>query len=390
MQRAVVASVAAAGIVSGGMVAAAPGATARAARPDSFIGRFHSESTVASTVPSNGDVNPYGTAVVPISQGDLHRGDVLVSNFNNVSNKQGTGTTIVEITRHGRVHRFARIDPRRLPGPCPGGVGLTTALVVLRAGWVVVGSLPTRDGTARTARPGCLLVLDSRGHVRETFAGRGIDGPWDMTAADDGSVAELFVTNVLNGLIRPRSPLARRDGVPGPGPVVRRGTVLRLLITLVPGELPLFRQVIEIGSGFAEQTDPSALAIGPTGLGLVDDGTLYVADTLRNRITAIRYALYRTDSDGTGDTVSFARHLNGPLGLAIAPGGDVLTVNGSNGYIVETTPSGIQVAWKKLDSSGSPPGAGALFGLAVAPDGRGVYYVDDTANTLDLLHRGGA
>jgi len=46
----------------------------------------------------------------------------------------------------------------------------------------------------------------------------------------------------------------------------------------------------------------------------------------------------------------------------------------------------MQVASRFLDKSGSPPGAGALFGLAVAPFGSGVYYVDDAVNTLRLLH----
>ncbi len=73
--------------------------------------------------------------------------------------------------------------PRALPGRCPGGVGLTTALGVLRSGWVVVGSLPTSDGTAATAKAGCLIVLDSHGRVRETLRGNGINGPWDMTIA---------------------------------------------------------------------------------------------------------------------------------------------------------------------------------------------------------------
>nr|MDQ2877159.1 hypothetical protein [Actinomycetota bacterium] len=78
--------------------------------------------------------------------------------------------------------------------------------------------------------------------------------------------------------------------------------------------------------------------------------------------------------------------LAGPLGLAVAPNGNVLTVNASNGKIVETTPSGVQVATRLLDSSGRPAGSGALFGLALAPAGHGVYYVDDAANTLRLLH----
>ena len=79
-------------------------------------------------------------------------------------------------------------------------------------------------------------------------------------------------------------------------------------------------------------------------------------------------------------------HLSNPLGLVVAPGGDILTVNSGNGNLVEITPSGFQIAVRTLDSSGSPPGAGALFGLAVKPGHRAVYFVDDATNTFALLH----
>jgi hypothetical protein len=112
---------------------------------------MHTIKAHASTVPKNGDVNPYGVAVVPHSAGELRDGNVLVSNFNNAQNLQGTGTTIVQVSPgDGSVKLFAQINANQLPGPCPGGVGLTTALVVLRAGWVIVGSLPTTDGTSAT------------------------------------------------------------------------------------------------------------------------------------------------------------------------------------------------------------------------------------------------
>ncbi|HEX2322567.1 MAG TPA: hypothetical protein VHJ18_26615 [Streptosporangiaceae bacterium] len=96
----------------------------------------------------------------------------------------------------------------------------------------------------------------------------------------------------------------------------------------------------------------------------------------------------RTGSPSSGASATVIRHgkLNAPLGLAIAPGGDVLTVNGGDGRIVETTPSGMQIASRFLDRSGSPPGSGALFGLAIKPPMSGVHYVDDAANTLRLLH----
>jgi hypothetical protein len=47
-----------------------------------------------------------------------------------------------------------------------------------------------------------------------------------------------------------------------------------------------------------------------------------------------------------------------------------------------TTPAGDQVAVKTVNLAG----AGALFGLAVAPFGAGVYLVDDALNNLDLFN----
>ena len=141
-------------------------------------------TTIASTVPANGDINPYGIVVVPRTTGKLVQGNLLISNFNASSNFQGTGTTIVQISSTGQRSQFARINADHLPGTCTGGVGLTTALAVLRSGWVIVGSLPTTDGTSATAQAGCLLVLNSSGRVVETIFGTLINGPWDMTALD--------------------------------------------------------------------------------------------------------------------------------------------------------------------------------------------------------------
>ncbi|HEY1915497.1 MAG TPA: hypothetical protein VGH27_07970 [Streptosporangiaceae bacterium] len=340
----------------------------------SFIGQFHTLSTIASTVPGDGDVNPYGVAVVGQSMGKLTGGDVLVSNFNNGANVQGTGKTIMQVAPSGAVSVFAHINPGHLPGACPGGIGLTTALEILSGGWVVVGSLPTSHGGTVFTGPGCLLVLNSDGNVMETISGHGLNGPWDMAAAQFGPFAELFVTSVLNGTAA------------AAGKVVYRGTVQRLILATSGDRPPRLVASTEIGSGFAEQPNPSALVLGPTGAGLGPDGTLYVADTRANRIAAIPDAVLRFDDAGHGLTLTHRGSLNAPLGLLVAPNGDVLTVNGNNGKIVETTPGGRQIATAQLDSSGSPPGAGALFGLAVAPGRSGVYYVDDATNTLNLLH----
>ena len=351
-------------------------APAAAAAPGPFIGPFNTVQTLASTVPKNGDVNPYGVAVAPVTQGLLTAGDVLVSNFNNHRNLQGTGSTIVEISpTTGNVTPFASLAPNKLPGACPGGLGLTTALVALSSGFVIVGSLPTKNGSSASMQAGCLIVLDSSGTPVETISGGPINGPWDMTALDAGGTATLFVTNVLNGTVA-ASPNVT-DG----------GTVVRIGLSLAGGGAPAVTDETVIATGLPERTDPAALVVGPTGLGL-SGGTLYVADSVANRIAAISDALTRT-TPTSGVTVTTGGAVNDPLGLAIAPNGDILTSNGGDGNLVETTPQGRQVAVKMLDTSPAPPGPngnGTLFGLAVVPDGSGVYFVDDGTNTLDLLH----
>jgi predicted lipoprotein with Yx(FWY)xxD motif len=337
-----------------------------------FLAPLTKVSTVVSTVPPNGDVNPYGIVFVPSTVGKLHRGELLVSNFNDKANNQGTGTTIDQIGAAGKRSLFADIDPRALPGSCPGGVGLTTALSVLPGGYVVVGSLPTTNGKSATAKYGCLIVLDSDGHPVSTIAGPNIQGPWDMTSVSSGADTTLFVSMVLNG------------GAKAGLHVIKNSTVVRIRLQSGIGQPPKILSQQVIADGIPWRDDPSALAIGPTGVALASNGTLYLANTLQNQITAIPNAMTRTTAAPAGGTpVSTGQHLKQPLGLTLAPNGDILTANAGDGNIVETTPAGDQVAVVTADKK---TGAGSLFGLVVAPGGRGVYFVDDGDNTLKLLH----
>ncbi len=170
-----------------------------------------------------------------------------------------------------------------------------------------------------------------------------------------------------------------------PNPVTN-GTVLRIALSIPGGGgIPTEMSSTIIGSGFSQRTDPAALVIGPTGVGLGSDGTLYVADTLNSRIDAIPDAITRTTNAGTGTTIAGGGAINGPLGLTIAPNGDILTVNANDGNMVETTRGGTQVAVKAVDITGT--GGGTLFGLAIRSNDQGVYFVNDGNNTLDsLLH----
>ena len=340
----------------------------------SFLQGKTTVTMIASTTPDNGDVNPYAIWPVTADMGSLHAGDVLVDNFNNKSNNQGTGTTIVDVHPDKSVTVFAAL-PQTLPG-CPGGVGLTTAMVVLKDGWVLVGSLPSTDGKIDTAGAGCLIELSPTGQVAGTLAGDYLNGPWDATVADNGDTATLFVTNTLNGI---------KDAG---GNTVNQGNVVRLSLSQTPSKAPVVTNHVVVADSLPERRDASAFVKGPTGLALDPAGTLYVGDNLGNRVAAITNALNRTDSAGAGATLSAGGQLANPLGMDRAPNGDLLVANATNGKIVEVTPAGAQVGeyYANQDVAQDPPGNGNLFDIAVNQGHDGIYFVNDDTNTLSLLH----
>ena len=319
-----------------------------------------------STVPSNGDLNPYGVAFVPSGfpqGGPLRAGDIVVSNFNNHNNLQGTGTTIVAISPTGQQTLFFQ------GSSAPGTLGLTTALGVLQAGFVLVGSVPTLDGSSNTIQaPGSLLILNSQGSIVTTLHSPSLlDGPWDLTIHDQGSQAQVFVSNVLSG------------------------TVTRIDLTIPHNGPPVVARETQIASGYLIRPDPAALVIGPTGLAY-DAGhdLLYVASTGDNAIFAIAHAGTRTTDAGEGAVVyRDHRHLHGPLALTLTPNGDLITSNGDAvnpdpeqpSELVEFTPEGRFVAELSVDAV-----PGSAFGLALvsAEDQIRFAAVDDNLNTLDI------
>jgi hypothetical protein len=269
---------------------------------------------------------------------------------------------------------FAQINPK-LP-QCPGGIGLTTAMTMLKSGWVIVGSAPSTDGTMNTRGDGCLLVLNSQGHVVDTLTGSMINMPWgNMATVDHGTTATLFVSNAGFNVGSP-------DGTP---PVVHDATVLRIDLSIPVGKPPSVVSEQVIGSGFGAQADKSVFLIGPTGLALGEDDTLYVSDAIANRVSAIPNASTRTDSAGTGTVVTAQGMLQRPLAMTFAPNGNLLVVNGLNGQVVEIDPATgkqLQAAWIDADKAQTPAGSGDLFGIALMPQGNGFYYVEDENNTL--------
>lgn len=339
-----------------------------------LLASLHALKSVASTVPANGDINPYGLALIDASAGRLVAGDLLVSNYNAKINVQGTGHTIVEISPSGHRTTFADIASLPAGQHCPGGIGVDTALSVLPGGYVVVGSLPqTRAGKLPHLNPiGCLIVLDSNGTPVATWSGPHIDGPWDMTATSTGSTASLYVSNVL----------ARSGAATSAVPATGVCTIVRIDLALHNGSVPSVTGSTVIGSGFPWKVNPATVVLGPTGVAVGPDGTAYVANTLTNTITAIPTAGSRTTpvTYGAG-TIATGGGLNQPLGLIVASNGDLIAVNGNDGNAVELTPQGRQVSVAKVVKNG----AGALFGIVEGQDGKSLWLTDDATNTLDLF-----
>jgi hypothetical protein len=370
------------GIVLAAAMILASGA-ALADQPHGFLETVHRHTTLTSTVTENGDLNPYAVIVAPVSAGRIAQGDVLVDNFNNISNLQGTGTSIVGYRPSTETtYTLVRL-PQSVPG-CPGGVGLTTAMTMLRSGWIIVGSTPSRDGTTATKGDGCLIVLDPTGKFVTAWAGPAINDPWgDMAVVDHGDTATLFVSMAGFGVPGP-DVIDRATGYPV---VEHKSTVLRISLQIPAGKPPVITDETVVGSGFSARADRDNFLLGPTGLALGANDTLYVTDGLDNLIVALPKATTRTDSAGTGTVVTQGGLLSWPLAMVMTPEGHLLVCNGKDGRLVEVDPAAhrqVYAQWINNDQAQSPPGNGDLFGIALTPDAKGFYYVMDDVNSLML------
>lgn len=332
------------------------------AQTDAFFGPafLPNPLRIQSTVPSNGDGNPYGVAFVPNifpSGGMLNPGDILVSNFNNNMNQQGTGTTIMRIPQGQPASLFFTAAPAQM--------GLTTALNILHAGLVLVGSFPGPGGLCTNATAGGIVVVNNKGNFVSEITGNGINGPWDMTVNDMGSMVQAFIANALDG------------------------TVIRLDLTVTSTGVTVKDSVV-IATGYQHQCDLVTFVDAPTGLvynPLTD--TLFVASTVDNAVYAVPG---HPSSSVVKGTIIYqdAKHLHGALAMAMAPNGHLLVTNNDAmqinsdptqpSEIVEFTTSGEFVKQVSVDIA-----QGGSFGLATRVTGLNqaqLAAVDDNQNIL--------
>ncbi len=341
---------------------------------------FVPNNIATSTVPANGDVNPYGVAYVPSnfpSGGTIAPFDILVSNFNNKNNLQGTGTTIIKYTPNpgGAIAPpttatvFFQSTNKQITGP-------DTGLAVLQKGFVICTFLPSTDGTFKTHKPGGILVLNSSGSLVSTIqasARNAINAPWDMTVFEQGTTALAFISNVANAN--------------------NQGYVSRVNLS-VSSTGVTFVSGTKIATGYMAQPNAMGFVTGPTGL-VYDPATdiLYVASTLDNAVYAVTSASTRTTSGGKGTKIfSDNTVLFGPLGMAQAPNGDLIVANSdltSNAVLtqpseyVEFTKTGSFVGQFNIDVN-----QGGAFGLAVGATADGaprLAVVDDNVPNLNIF-----
>jgi DNA-binding beta-propeller fold protein YncE len=237
---------------------------------------------------------------------------------------------------------------------------------------VLVGSVPTTDGTANTIQPGALLVLDASGNpLGQISDSQLLDSPWDLTVNDKGDTAQVFVANV------------------------KSGTVTRIDLTVPLGGTPKVESETLIASGFTSQANSTALILGPTGLAFdARTGTLFVASTADNTIFAVNHAGTRMTDAGTGRDLFKGKsdpHLNGPLGLVLALNGDLIVANGDAFKPGSTPPSELLEFMRGGHFMGEfpvDPNAGGAFGVAAADDNGELRFaaVDDNSNTVSVWH----
>lgn len=321
-----------------------------------------------STNPGNGDQNPYGVLYVPVGfpNNTVQPGNILVANFNDAANDQGQGTTIINI-RQDRTHALfaGKLTP-----------GLTAAMGILQAGYVLIGSITVpKVSLFPLASSGVLTILDSNGKVVMTIPGvpkSPIDGPWGMAVDDQITTAKVFIANVLNG------------------------SVIRINLSgLAPGATPIVDSITTIAGGYGHENTMAVPLIGPSGLAYrVETHTLYVSAPIASNVFAIANADTITKPVTLGTLVYHdAVHFHGPLGLVLAPNGDLISAqnDGVNtnatmpSELVEFTPgtpNGTFVAEYSID-----PNAGSAFNIALNQNQDplvplGFAYVDDFTGSL--------
>lgn len=352
-----------------GTTPAMPGATANQAQPaaaqsmvraatsdaPSMLAALTTETTIGSAVdPVTGGQNPYGLDISPVTSGGINQGDLVVCDFNDRANVQGTGNSIIALSP------VPGSSPRHIfSGPKLRGC---TENVQTSGGEIWATAFTAPD----------ILELSGAGSVLATI--EGYPGPFGITVAQDGGA-------------RGTSVFYESDA--------RSGDVIRLVVTTAG-----YTQAQVIATGFAVNGGAPGTELGPGGLQYERSADrLWVVDGANNTIVAINNVSsvpahgITVASNGLtfggayakrADLVYWGMPLNGPISSALMPNGNIVVgnttnVNGFN-LMIEVTLLGHVVDIRNVDKGP----AGAIFGMVATPSGE-IYFNDDNSNSVVLL-----
>ena len=321
--------------------------------------------TIGSTTDATGKgSNPYGLDIAKTSLGLIEAGDLIACNFNDVTNTQGQGDTVVALHPN--------------TGATPILIAQSTSLL----GCSALAALPDGNIVVAANTANALALVSPTGSVSTPFSADTFHNPWGIAYAQiqvRGAAPVLYVSNSGDGSID------------------------RITLNIASDTQTAFT---EIATGFAVSGVPGSI-LAPSGLSY--DGnldTLYVMDPSTNSVVALNN-VSQIDTDGVTVTVSNGTDhfsgpsaasaqviasgspLNGPISASLLPSGNLIVGNtldpaGTN-LLLEVSNNGGGVLAKQNVDTGA---AGALFGIVTGYDSFNntvVFFNDDNDNTVKVL-----
>jgi hypothetical protein len=321
---------------------------------------------VASLIAPNGDRDPFGIAVVPLTLGTLTAGNVLVAEFSDTNGTVGAGTTILQVNpKTGKTSAFFQ------GGPVAGPVGI--AINPVNDGVWIGDYGSAADGTATND-----LLIANTGSLVATFTDTTTSGHasflgvWGQGASSDSHGISFYYGNAGNATTGTGGGDVWRLTPHPTGPV--NGQPVNSTYTRIAA-----------GQGQTPAGGNAATAAGPQGFAFAANGTLYETNDADNALYAIPGAATATGPVHVR-TVYRGPALQSPENVVIDPAnGNLLVASANNNRLVEITPCGKVVASVNLARHQA---AGALFGLAIGTNAAGklvLYYGNSDTNTLHEL-----
>jgi hypothetical protein len=320
------------------------------------------ERVIGSTVdPNLHQLNPYGLAVAPSTNGDFTKGDLVVCNIKSTSNVQGPGYTIVGLHPHAHSTPTLVSESKTLKG--------CDALALAPDDTIWAAAFTANDNP----------VISSTGQLVVNIKGAPFDHPFGQIFAAHGGVSgapAFYATNA------------------------RSGTVVRINL----GSGGFTYDVI--AKHFAVNDGKPGSIFGPSGLAYDDrNDTLYIVDGTNNTVVAFANVgtipaggiivkqggtSFKGPSAANARLVYAGPPLNGPISSALLFNGNLVIGNTGNNtgrnILVEMTPHGTILATRNVDHGAS----GSIFGIVAtgnnAADAR-IYFNDDNHNNLRVLER---